>query len=146
MQAPSQRFNTGSMDAKELTSQTEKLNRPQAIALLRERLKAYCDEDQCVCGAAAHFGIFCGGLRNLSDKELRRRFFWISQARPGVTREELERLISLYHIARQEVTGAPTCCDLETREHCACDGWNMFDDRELERLCGELTGRPIQIS
>ncbi|HEY3204333.1 MAG TPA: hypothetical protein VGL03_11800 [Thermoanaerobaculia bacterium] len=124
----------------------ESLSRPQAIALVRERLKSLCDDEHCACAAAAHFGVFCGGLRNLSDEEFRRRFDWIARTRPRATRGELEKVVSLYHIGRQEVTGAELCCDVETREHCACDGWNMFDNRALERICMELTGRSIRIA
>ena len=125
---------------------TETLRRPEAIELVRERLKSLCDEEHCGCAVAAHFGSICDGFRSLSDKELRRRFDWIARSRPEATREELEKLVSFYHLGRQQVTGASLCCDVETREHCACDGWNMFDDGALERFCTELTGRPIRIS
>jgi hypothetical protein len=124
----------------------EALSRPEAIALVRERLKSLCDDEHCACAAAAHFGIFCGGLRGLSDEDFRRRFNWIAHTRPGASRPELEKLVSLYHLGRQQVTGAELCCDVETREHCSCDGWNMFDNLELERVCADLTGRSIRIS
>ncbi|MFY9549570.1 MAG: hypothetical protein WAU32_00335 [Thermoanaerobaculia bacterium] len=124
----------------------ERLSRPGAIALLRERLKTLCDEDHCACAAAARWNVFCGGFRALSDRELRDRFSWIARTRPRASREELERLASLYHLGRQEVTGLPLCCDVETREHCVCDGWNRFDNLALEGAVLELTGRSIQIS
>lgn len=135
------------MDSKSDSLQTvDSLSRPQAIALVRKHLESLCDEEHCACAAAAHLGIFCGGLRSLSDENFRRRFDWIARTRPGATRPELEKLVSLYHLARQQVTGAQLCCDVETREHCACDGWNMFDNRALERICAEMTGRSIRIS
>jgi hypothetical protein len=124
----------------------ERLSRPQAIALLRERLSALCEEDQCACAAAARFDVFCGGYRALSDQEFRERFSWIARSRPSASREELERLVSLYHLGRQEVAGLGLCCDVETREHCGCDGWNRFDDPALEGAVLELTGRSVQIS
>src|SRR6188472_1078607 len=96
------------------------VTRPEAIARIRGRLKSYCDEDHCACAAAAHLGVLCNGLRSVSDEELRRRYDWIARTRPDAGREELERLVSLYHVSRQEVGGAPVCCDLETREHCGC--------------------------
>src|ERR1700687_2849839 len=68
------------------------LSRPEAIALLRERLSALCDEDQCACAAAAQWDVFCGGFRAFSDPELRDRFSWIARTRPGASRDELERL------------------------------------------------------
>jgi len=123
----------------------EHVSRPQAIERIRERLKTLTDDEHCACAAAARFGIFCKGFRDLSDEEFRRRFDWIAGKRPGVTREELERLVSLYHLGRQEVGGAALCCDVETREHCACDGWNMFDNTALERVCVQLTGQPIRV-
>jgi hypothetical protein len=45
-----------------------------------------------------------------------------------------------------EVTGCPICCDLETREHSGCDGWNTFDNRQLEGFYAALIGRPIEIA
>ena len=89
--------------------------------------------------------MFCGGFAALSDEQLRRRFDWIARTRPGVSRKELERLISLYHLGRQEVDGLPICCDVETREHCGCDGWNRFDNLALEGAILELTGRRIVV-
>ena len=62
-----------------------------------------------------------------------------------LTRSELEHVVSLYHLGRQEVRGAALCCDVETREHCACDGWNRFDNAALESFCLELTGRRVEI-
>jgi hypothetical protein len=123
----------------------ERLSRPQAVALLRERLKALCNEDQCACAAAARWNVFCGGFCALTDRELRDRFSWIARTRPKASRQELERLASLYHLGRQEVSGLELCCDVETREHCACDGWNRFDNLALEGAVLELTGRHVAI-
>jgi hypothetical protein len=122
------------------------VTRPEAIARIRGRLKSYCDEEHCACAAAAHVGVLCGGLRKLTDDELRRRFDWIARSRPDASREELERLVSLYHVGRQQVRGADLCCDVETREHCGCEGWNMFDNAALEKAYEELTGFPITIA
>ena len=126
-------------------SDTDHLSRPQAIDRIREQLKALADDEHCACAVAAGFGIFCGGFRALSDDEFRRRFAWIATKRPQASREQLKALVSLYHLGRQEVRNAALCCDVETREHCACDGWNMFDNRALEKFVLELTGRPVQV-
>ena len=123
----------------------ERLSRPQAIEILRQKLKSLCDDEHCACAAAAHFGVFCKGLSGLSDDAFKKRFDWISRKRPKATRPELERLVSLYHLGRQEVTGAQICCDAETREHCACDGWNMFDNGQIEKFCLEVAGRAVRI-
>jgi len=125
--------------------QAEALSRPQAIERIRERLAPLTNEEHCMCSVAGTLGIFCQGFRKLSDQEFRRRFDWIARKRPGASRQELERLVSLYHSGRQQITGAKLCCDVETREHCVCDGWNAFENPELERLCLELTGRPVRI-
>lgn len=123
----------------------EQLSRPEAIARLREKLRTLADDDHCVCAAVGRLGIFCRGFRRLSPEEFRRRFDWIARKRPGTSRETLEELASLYHLGRQEVTGAAICCDVETREHSGCDGWNGFDNETLEQFCLALTGQPVTI-
>ena len=123
----------------------ECLTRPKAIALLRDRLSELADDEHCACAVAAKANVFCGGLRDLSDAELRRRFSWIAASRPGLSRADLEDLISLYHLGRQQVAGLTLCCDVETREHCGCDGWNRFDNLALEGAILELTGRRVLV-
>jgi hypothetical protein len=123
----------------------ESISRPEAIERLRNVLAAASDEEQCACVISGRYGIFCRGFSGLSDKEFRERFSWIVRKRPGASREELEQLASLYHLGRQQVTGTAVCCDVETRDHCGCDGWNMFDSRALERFCSELTGAAVRI-
>ncbi len=117
------------------------LTRPQAIAAIRERLAKLCDEEHCACSAAAHLGVMCKGFAAMTDDQLRKRFDWIARRRPDASREELERLVSLYHIGREEVGGFQLCCDAETRDHCGCDGWNQFDNTRLAETYKELTGR-----
>ncbi|MDQ5857475.1 MAG: hypothetical protein M3542_04255 [Acidobacteriota bacterium] len=124
---------------------TDHLSRPQAIERIRGALLARKEEAECACGVAARMGIFCHGFRELSDAQFRKRFEWIAVKRPKASRAELEQLVSLYHLGRQEARAAALCCDVETREHCACDGWNRFDNEALEKFCLELTGRPVQI-
>jgi hypothetical protein len=43
------------------------------------------------------------------------------------------------------VTGAAICCDLETREHAGCDGWNNFKNSQLEEFYLALVGNPVEI-
>ncbi len=124
----------------------EKLSRPKAIEQIRSVLQALTDDERCACVVAGRYGLFCKGFAALSDAELRNRFSWISRRRPKADREELERLASFYHLGRQQVTGATLCCDVETRDHCACDGWNSFDNETLQKFVLELTGRPVQIT
>jgi hypothetical protein len=124
---------------------TEHLSRPQAIERIRGALLARAGEEECACTIAARANVFCHGFRDLNDKQFRKRFDWIAAKRPQATRTELEHVVSLYHLGRQDVRGAALCCDVETREHCACDGWNRFDNAALESFCFELTGRRVQI-
>jgi hypothetical protein len=121
------------------------LSRPEAIAVVRGALLARCGEEECACVAAARCGVFCDGLRSLSDKEFRERFSWIAGSRPHASRAELERLVGLYHLGRQEVDGMAVCCDVETREHCGCDGWNGFDNAALEGAVLAMTGRHVSV-
>ena len=123
----------------------ERLSRPQAIARIRETLAALTDEENCACAVAARYGILCGGFSRLPEREFRNRFAWIAGKRRGATREELEKLVSAYHLGRQQLKGDPICCDVETREHCVCDGWNQFDNAELEKFCLEITGSRVSI-
>lgn len=123
----------------------EKLSRPQAIERMRHKLRSLTDEDHCVCSVVGRLGIFCQGFHPLSDAELRQRFHWIARKRPGAPRETLEELANLYHLGRQEVTGTAICCDFETREHGGCDGWNNFDNRQLEDFYLALMGETIEI-
>jgi hypothetical protein len=127
------------------SERVESLSRPQAIAILREKLKGLTNEEHCMCAAAARAGVFCRGFARLSDEEFRQRFHWIAVKRPGTSRKDLEEIVNLYHLGRQEVTGAAICCDVETREHTGCDGWNTFDNATLEAFFQEIVGRPARI-
>ena len=128
-----------------LPATEQRLSRPEAIERLRAVMKALTDEENCMCTAAQRLGIFCRGFGRLSDAELKQRFDWIARKRAGAGREELERVVSLYHCGRQQATGAALCCDVETREHTACDGWNSFDNRALEDFYQKLTGHRASI-
>ena len=123
----------------------EHVSRPEAIARLREKLRTFSDVDHCLCSAVGRLGIFCKGFTGSIDAEIRTRFAWIARTHPGAPREKLEELASLYHAGRQEATGAEICCDIETREHGGCDGWNQFDNARLEEFHLALVGNPIKI-
>jgi hypothetical protein len=123
----------------------EKLSRPQAIDKMRQKLQKLSDQDHCVCSVVGELGIFCRGFKALPEKELRKRYHWISRTRPKAPREAIEELANLYHLGRQEVTGAAICCDVETREHGGCDGWNNFANTQLEEFYLALMGEPVEI-
>lgn len=121
------------------------ISRPEAVDRIRRILNALEDDERCACAIASRYGIFCKGFDGMPDEEFKQRFYWIARKRPMATREELEQLVSQYHLGRQQVTGAAVCCDVETRDHCGCDGWNTFDNQTLEKYCVQLTGRQVRI-
>ncbi len=43
------------------------------------------------------------------------------------------------------MAGEAICCDIETRAHTGCDGWNTFDDPTLEAFFLDLLGRRVSI-
>jgi hypothetical protein len=122
-----------------------RLTRLEAIETIREQLWAKTPEHTCACASTHPLGVVCGGFRRLAEAEFRDRFGWLAANRPNLTRRQLEDLVCAHHASRQETLGLATCCDVETMEHCGCEGWETFDDRTLERICLELTGSPVQI-
>jgi hypothetical protein len=116
------------------------LSRPEALDRLRHKLQQLTDEGHCVCAVAARLGLPCGGFSQYTHQELRSRFWWIAEKRPGASRAELEGAVNAYLLGRQEVSGAAVACDVETREHDACSGWNGFDNAALEDLYWRVFG------
>jgi len=124
----------------------ERLTRPEAIGRIRTTLAALTDDENCACSVSARYGVLCRGFTKLPDRAFRDRFSWIASTRPQASRGELEQIVTAYHQGRLQVRAdGGICCDVETREHCACDGWNQFDDAALERFCLEITGRRVSI-
>ncbi|PYQ31758.1 MAG: hypothetical protein DMF56_01225 [Acidobacteria bacterium] len=93
-----------------------------------------------ICKFAAEKGIYCSGFRRFSEDELRRRLDWIAKKNPNESRAELEETADRWQLARQEVDGVPTACDVQQREHDLCNGWDDFSDEELAHFLVELTG------
>jgi len=124
----------------------ERLTRPEAIARIRTTLSALTDDENCACSVAARYGVLCQGFTKLPERAFRDRFSWIASTRPQASRGELEQIVTAYHQGRLQVYGGGgICCDVETREHCACDGWNQFDAAALEKFCLEITGQRVSI-
>lgn len=123
----------------------ERITRSEAIAQVRAVLAALTDDENCACAVAARYGVLCQGFAKVPDAEFKNRFAWIAGKRRTATREELEATVSAYHLGRQAVSGSAICCDVETREHCGCDGWNQFDNAALEKACLEITGARVSI-
>jgi hypothetical protein len=124
----------------------ETLSRTGAIDILRSQLLKLAGDDASVCKVAAEKNIFCRGLHRHSDIELRRQFDWINAKNPRMPRAEMEEVVDRWQLARQEVDGLPTACDVQQREHNGCRGWDDFSNEELSRFCLELTGRNVLVN
>jgi len=123
----------------------ELVSRPALIAALRDELMQRAGE-MSICKLAAQTGIFCKGLRRYSDQELRTRYGWISRKNPDASREELEEIADRWQLARQDILGAMSSCDVQQLEHDACGGWDDFTDEQLAVFLRELTGRNVAVS
>jgi hypothetical protein len=123
----------------------EFISRPALITALRDELTRRAGE-MSICKLAAQTGIFCKGFRRYSDAEMKERYGWISKKNPDVPREELEEIADRWQLARQDVLGAPSSCDVQQQEHDACGGWDDFGDDQLAGFLRELTGRNVVVS
>lgn len=121
------------------------MNRDEAIARIREELLRLSDEDNCICKVAAERGIFCRGFRRFNDAELRERYDWIVRKKPGITRDELERLANAWQLTQQEVRDAALACDVQTVLHDTCRGFDDFSDEQIASYYRQLTGESISI-
>ena len=121
------------------------MSRPALIDALRRELAKRTD-GQSICSLAAQQGIFCGGFKRFSDEELRERLAWLVRKRPQATRNELEMLGDAWQLARQEVDGLTASCDVQSREHDLCNGWDDFSDSELAEFYRQLTGRTPKVA
>lgn len=121
------------------------LTRTEAISYLRESLRKYTDCETSVCKAAADRDLFCRGFNRYTDDELRRRYSWIVEKRPDVTRAELEQIANDWQLAQQEVYELPIACDVQQKVRDTCRGWNDFTDEQLAKFFFQLTGKKITI-
>jgi hypothetical protein len=125
---------------------TDIISRPALIAMLRKELAGRANGEVSICRLAAENGFFCLGFRRLSDAELRERYDWITKKDPAIDRTELESVADRWQLARQDVYGAQTSCDVQQLEHDACGGWDDFTDGELANFLRELTGRIVEVA
>lgn len=122
------------------------ISRSTLIAALREELSRRAKGDMSICKLAAQTGVFCRGFRRFSDDELKERFGWIAKKNPDAARPELEELADRWQMARQDVLGALTSCDVQQLEHDSCGGWDDFSNEDLSAFLRELTGRKVLVS
>ena len=116
-------------------------SRASLIKALRTALARGANGEMSICKYAAEKGIFCSGFRRFSDQELRDRLDWIVKKNPNGSRAELEETADRWQMARQDVEGVPTACDVQQIEHDVCNGWDDFSDEELSRFLTALKGK-----
>jgi hypothetical protein len=124
----------------------EYVSRPSLIVALRSELANRANGEMSICRLAAQTGIFCKGFRRYTDAELRERYAWISEKNADASRAELEEIADRWQMARQDVTGVSTSCDVQQLEHDACGGWDDFSNVDLARFLFELTGRKVEVA
>jgi hypothetical protein len=124
----------------------EALSRPEALARLRSKLPCAGRRGHCACAVASRLGLPCGGFAQYSDAEPRGRFAWIAETLPrGTPRSRLEEAANAFLLGRQDLTGMAVTCDVETKEHDVCTGWNGFDNPALEDLFRRVFVRRVRI-
>lgn len=124
----------------------QSMTRAEAIEGLRTELVKLTDGDMSACKLAADRGIFCRGFAQYEDDELKKLYSWIVRRRPKMTRAELESIADRWQMARQEVDELPLACDVQTRVHDTCRGWDDFSNADLSRFYQELTGKEIAVA
>lgn len=126
--------------------QPEFISRPTLIVALRDELSRRANGEMSICKLAAKTGVFCKGFRRYSDEELKERYGWIAEKNPDASRGELEEIADRWQMARQDVLGAKTSCDVQQLEHDACGGWDDFSNEDLAGFLRELTGRTVAVN
>lgn len=122
------------------------LSRGKCIEDIRGLLLSLVDDEHSMCQVAARFGIYCHGLSQWSFEDLKKRYWWLVERRPGIERGELERLANVWQVARQQVFGTRLSCDTQTLEHDTCCGFDGWSDEDLARFHQELLGgEPVRV-
>lgn len=123
----------------------KRISREQCIADLRGRLLQLVDEEHSICEVATRLGIFCKGFSQWSFAELKKRYGWLTEHRPRITRAQLERLANLWQLSRQQAFGTALACDTQSCEHDTCLGWDGWSDADLARFHQEICGEPVEV-
>ena len=123
--------------------QPETTTRQTLITALRSELAKRANGEMSICKLAAKTGVFCKGLKRYSDAEIAERYGWIVRRNPDISRPELEEIADRWQMARQDVEGVATSCDVQQLEHDTCGGWDDFSNEDLSRFLRELTGRQV---
>jgi hypothetical protein len=121
------------------------ITRREAVNLLRRHLLEFVDDDHSICEVASRHRIFCKGFSQWTFDELKRRYDWIVERNPMITREELEFLANAWQLSRTKVLGTRIACDSQEQEHDTCFGWDEFTVDQLEHYLLELTGMDVVV-
>ncbi len=122
-----------------------RITRREAVDLLRDRLAELVDDDHCLCDVASKHGVFCRGFSQWSLDELKQRYDWIADRCPHITRSELEFRANAWQLARKQLTGMPTACDVQQEEHDTCFGWEEFTPSQLRFYLHDLAGIDVEV-
>lgn len=122
------------------------VTREEAIDRLRSALIERAAEDESLCRTAARQGIFCRGFNQFDEDELRRKYWWIVQKRPDITRVELEEVADRWQLSQQDVSSLACACDVQTAAHDTCRGWDDFTSPQLAAWVRQLTGEDLVVS
>jgi hypothetical protein len=125
--------------------QVPALTRQGAIDHIRESLENLTDAENSICKVSAEHGIFCRGFKRFTDTELRRRYGWIVRKRPDMSREDLEKIANDWQLAQQQVQDTSLACDVQTKLHDTCCGWDDFTNEELATFYAQVTGREVHV-
>ena len=128
-----------------IVPQVPTLSRQNAVARIREALEHLTDEETSICKVAADHGIFCNGFNRYTENELRRRYGWIVRKRPDMSREDLETIANDWQLAQQQVHDLGFACDVQTKLHDTCCGWDDFTNEQLGAFYTELTGTEVLV-
>lgn len=123
----------------------ETITREHAIRRIRRVLVLLTDEEHSICRVSAEKGLFCKGFSRYTDEELRRRYRWLVNREPEISRERLEDLADRWQLARQVFDDVPLACDAQQIEKDTCGGWDEFTNEELARFCSELLHEEVQV-
>lgn len=114
------------------------LTRTEAINLLRTELLKHANDDVSICELAAKEGIFCKGFTQWTDEEMFKKYAWIVEKLNVTTREELDTYANMWQLARQEVSGLETACDVQCEEMDTCHGWDTFPNSKISVFLAQV--------
>lgn len=121
------------------------ITRTEAIALIRESLLEFADDEHSMCEVASRYGIFCGGFAQWNFDQLKEHYDWLVNRRHSITRDELERLANIWQLARQEVQDTELSCDTQAVEHDTCEGWDGWSNEDMAGFIDEFRSLEVDV-